>query len=268
MGSKSAFLFSLRAFIDEIGELAPLAKDHTSSCERLSNRLDELCRFMLAEDNERLWRQWGSHADIAACCAELRGTAVHALSELEKAQAARTYDRKVNISAYTSILSDSAKEELRSVKIGRTSKVLFIGAGAFPLSAMTIAKETDAEVLCADIDAEAVLLGSRVIEAAGLHTKIHYSETPFRETAFLKEATHCIVASLVPHKSEVLAEWKPFLNSSSRVVLRYGNGLKSIFNYPLEGSFSNDWLLTPFTRSKSMYDILMLVSKESVMTGA
>ena len=55
-----------------------------------------------------------------------------------------------------SCLCDSVIKELKFLKINLLSKVIFIG------SALTIAKHTRAEIICLDIDVEAVEMGKNI----------------------------------------------------------------------------------------------------------
>ena len=60
---------------------------------------------------------------------------------------------------------------------------------------------------------------------------------------------------------EVLEELKPFLQTDMNVIVRYGNGLKSLFNYPIEEDLTLEWNVTPVVISKSIYDTIIMKPK-------
>lgn len=217
------------------------------------------------EHNERLWARWGNDEAIKQCGAKLRETTARAQCTVEKLQSIHTYGNQAKLFDYGDYLAASVKEETQSFQIGRESKVLFIGAGSFPISAMTIALETGAEVLCSDIDAEAVCLGRRVVQQSGLESKIRYTAAHWTERSFLQEASHIVIASLVPNKSEVIDSLKPLLHAGTKIMVRYGNGLKSIFNYPLEEDLSEYWEVETYKRKDVMYDTLVLEARASLV---
>ncbi|GKU78816.1 hypothetical protein L3i20_v232130 [Paenibacillus sp. L3-i20] len=267
MKHKYAFLLSMQSIEYEIKKLTLFSKKCSDCFELLQLKLDELCRFMTSEQNEEQWQLWGHHKEIKQQSNQLRHTSTQALCEMEKYQSISTLEKKMDKSDYLTILSSAVKDELNNFRIGASSKVLFVGSGAFPTTALTIAKETSADVLCLDIDREAVDLGRRVAEVFGLQAKVLFSENSLKEQSFLKDATHVIIASLVGNKYEVLEELKKNLNVEAKIMLRYGNGLKSVFNYPLEIDLSEDWDMTPVPHGKSIYDTMIIQSKSRLSVG-
>ncbi|MBH5316434.1 hypothetical protein I6N90_01265 [Paenibacillus sp. GSMTC-2017] len=267
MKHKYAFLLSLQSIEYEIKKLTLFSKKCSDCFELLQVKLDELCLFMTSEINEEQWQLWGHDKEIKQQSNQLRQTSTYALCEMEKYQSVSTLENKMDMSDYLTILSGAVKDELNEFRIVATSKVLFVGSGAFPTSALTIAKETNADVLCIDIDSEAIRLGRRVAEISGLQSKVLFSESPLNEQTFLKDATHVIIASLVRNKYEVLEELKKTLNAEAKIILRYGNGLKSVFNYPMEKDLTDDWDTTPISLNKSIYDTMIIESKKRLSVG-
>ncbi|MFC4769092.1 nicotianamine synthase family protein, partial [Effusibacillus consociatus] len=180
-------------------------------------------------------------------------------------QSVCTCNNEFDISNYLTALSNSVKDELEEFGIDHKSKVLFIGSGAFPISALTIAKEKRVEVMCLDIDVEAVHLAKKVAKVSGLESIVEFSSKSLKELAFIKEATHIIIASLVKNKLEVLDDLKETINSNAKIMLRYGNGLKSIFNYPLEKDLSAEWVQTKITQRKTIYDTIILEKSKALV---
>ncbi|GMX65483.1 pseudopaline biosynthesis protein CntL [Paenibacillus elgii] len=261
MKHRDAFLLSLKLLEYEIRQLTDLSRQCPDGFDLLQTKLGDLCRFMISEENERQWLLWSDHEEVRQHGERLRETSARALCDMEKYQSIRTLERRTDMGRYLSVLSDTVQDELRHFRIGCTSKVLFVGAGAFPLTALTIAKETRADVLCLDIDAEALDLGSRIAKVSGLHDKVQFSGHGLKELSFAKEATHVMIASLVKNKLEVLEDLRQAVHQDTSVILRYGNGLKSIFNYPLESDLSQEWELSPVVQGRSIYDTLMIKPK-------
>ncbi|MEI7024166.1 nicotianamine synthase family protein [Paenibacillus sp. y28] len=247
----------------EINQLTAFSKTYSDCFDLLQMKLDKLCQFMTCKENEMQWSLWGSHDEIKRFSEQLRETSNQALCSMEKYQSIRALEQKTNMSQYIANLAHSVKEELQHYGICSTSKVLFVGSGAFPLSALTIARETNADVLCLDIDSEAITLGKKVAEATGLQERVQFSQNRLTELSFMKEATHVMIASLVENKHEVLEELKHSIKADTRVMVRYGNGLKSIFNYPLEQDLSHEWEITTIIQSNNIYDTLVLQRKKN-----
>ncbi|MCS7464389.1 hypothetical protein N0M98_30255 [Paenibacillus doosanensis] len=264
MKDKDEFLLSIKKLDDEIKELTYYSKQDCGCFELLQHKLDHLCQFMNCEKNKKRWNQWASHPEISDHSAELRESSVKALCDVEKYQSHCICRRELDISRYLEMLSHSVKQEISPFGMGPTSKVLFIGSGALPVSALTIAKELCVEVMCVDIDMEAVILGRRVAEASGLDSLVSFSNQSLRELDFVKQATHIWIASLVKNKLEVIQELRDTMNPAAKIILRYGNGLKSVFNYPLEESFSEEWVQTPISQEQSIYDTMILEKAEAM----
>ena len=251
-------LLSLKVTEYEINELSKFAKECDECYELLKVKLDSLHHFMTDPTNLHRWREWGEDKDIVSLSEKLREASVQALCEMEKYQSLRTCNHQLNASEYITTLSQTVKQELDELHINENSKVLFIGSGAFPISALTIASEKNAEVHCIDIDEEAVEMGRKVSEITGLQETVRFSKSVRNDVPFAKRTTHVLIASLVRNKREVLNEIKDLLQPHTKVILRYGNGLKSIFNYPLEMKLTNDWELKNVKRSEGIYDTMVL----------
>nr|WP_233096542.1 nicotianamine synthase family protein [Fictibacillus halophilus] len=242
----------------EINELSKFAKECDECYELLKVKLDSLHHFMTDPINLHRWQEWGKDKDILSLSEKLREASVQALCEMEKYQSVRTCNHQLNASEYITTLSQTVKHELDELHINENSKVLFIGSGAFPISALTIASEKNAEVHCIDIDEEAVEMGRKVSLITGLQDNVRFSNSVRNDLHFAHNTTHVLIASLVRNKREVLNELKDILQPHTKVILRYGNGLKSIFNYPLEMNLTKDWELQSVKRTDGIYDTMVL----------
>ncbi|WP_235753977.1 nicotianamine synthase family protein [Psychrobacillus sp. INOP01] len=248
----------LDSFENEIKQLMTTANNAPKGLELLGAKLDSLCEFIICDENEKHWKQWEDREDVKQSAERLRETSSVALCMVEKMRALYVYTEELDMDLYLSLLSASVNEERSYAQIDGTAKVLFIGAGAFPLTAFTIAKETSAEVVCTDIDSEAVHYGKELAQFLGLHGILHYSDSHLRHPEFLKTATHIYIASLVPEKQEIIEELKSKVHPDCKIIVRYGNGLKSLFNYPFEISLIKEWQVKLINRDKCIYNTIIL----------
>jgi histidine 2-aminobutanoyltransferase len=242
----------------EITELSAFINESKFCYELLTIKLDDLSKFVVSEKNNQQWQLWGEDTEIRMYSEELREASSKAICTIEKFQSFSTFNNQSDISEYMSTLCDSVKKELEIFEINIKSKVIFIGSGAFPISALTIAKHTGAEIVCLDIDMEAVEMDKNLAELIGLESSVTFTNKTISELESMKDATHVIIASLVKDKLEVLEDLKFVLPEDAQVILRYGNGLKSMFNYPLDQDLSNDWNYTNVEQEKLFYDTVVL----------
>lgn len=264
MKDKYEFLLDMKRLDFEIKELNEYCRQCCGCYELLQDKLDHLCQFVTCQENMKRWCRWGSHAEICNQSECLRETSVRALCDMEKYQSNCVCNNELDVSQYISALSHTVKQELAFFGFTPASKVLFIGSGALPVSALTIAKELGAQVLCVDIDQEAVALGKQVAKVSGLDAIVAFSGQSLKEIPFVKEATHIVIASLVKNKLDVINEVKEAMNDCAKIILRFGNGLKSIFNYPMEPNVPGDWMQTIISQNRSIYDTMILEKVQSV----
>lgn len=253
----------LNSLDDDINESMLAASCDPEELEQVGLKLDRLCEFIGCKESERCWRRWGDREDIKTSSERLRATSSKALCVVEKRRAICAYTDQHDVSLYQTLLSESVRAECRLAQIDRTAKVLFIGAGAFPISAFTIARETSATVYCTDIDEEAIYHGSQLIKFLGLHKNVIYSDSPSRNDEYLGTASHIFMASLVPEKLAILDTFKSAAQPDCKMILRYGNGLKSLFNYPLCADLSGEWQAEPMNGTNCIYDTLLLKARQT-----
>ncbi|WP_426446529.1 class I SAM-dependent methyltransferase [Paenibacillus sp. S-38] len=258
MIDKYELLLSMKVLQLEIAELTRYARECSTCYGLLKEKLEGLCAFMTSTRSEAQWNEWGSLPEIRERADGLRDTSVRALCEMEKYQSVRACSGELDLGGYMAALSQSVHTEMGHLRIGHGARVLFVGAGAFPLSAMTIARELDAEVVGIDIDPEAVSLAEQLADASGMASKISFSGERIGRLPFAGEASHVIVASLVENKAEVLRELQEAVAEGTRIVVRYGNGLKSVFNYPFTGEVPAELQRTSAGGGSPIYDTVVL----------
>lgn len=257
--TKYELLCSLKVIEFEIAELAQYSKEFDGCYDLLKKKLDDLCGFIKSEENSWKWEQWGALREIQELSERLRETSVSALCDVEKYQSSRAERIGLSPGQYSSSLAESVKEEYRYFGVHKESTVLFIGSGAFPTTALTIAKETGAKVICLDIDREAIDMSMQVARKSGLEKQLSFLHGEIQDYQEFENITHVLVASLVKNKLEVIEALKERVTEETKVIVRFGNGLKSIFNYPIDEAITG-WQQTYMTveGNDTIYDTLVL----------
>lgn len=239
-------------------QLASLSRYSLESCEcylLVQECLDQLCDFICNPSHQDTWQRHLGCGEVDRQLKKLRETAVHALCRLEKHQSECAKLHTLDMTQYLERLSISASAELKEAKIHQDSKVLFIGSGSYPLSVITISQLTGADVLGVDIDKKAVQLALRL---SNMSRKVSFTYEPLNEVLKRYTPTHVIIASLVEHKWEVLAQLRPLISESTCILVRFGNGIKSAFNYPFNPSLSLGWRNISLDNQHAVYDVVMM----------
>lgn len=263
---KYEFLLALRLLEYEIRMLNEYALECKECFQLLQNKLDFLSGFVVSEQGRQQWKDWGAEHDVQHLTTGVRETSAKALCDVEKYQSRRIYDQHLNISKYSVNLTNTVKQEIRQFNITEQSKVLFIGSGALPLSAITLANETGAEVMCLDTDPEAIDLSERAAGRTSCRGPLYFSTRKSTELPFTKTATHIYIASLVKDKLDVLDHLSQVVNKKVKIMIRYGNGIKSLFNYPWDDQHIRlqSWKQTPIHLSNRIYDTVILEYRQEV----
>lgn len=167
-------------------------------------------------------------------------------------------DGHVEIADYFKNIESCIEEEFGSFRITSESKVLLVGSGSFPMTPLLIAKRTGAEVVGIDIDDEAIQLGRNVVERLGSGLNIRLEKLSVEDLDFTKDVTHVIFSSTVESKYDILDQLYELTNDHVVVAMRYGNQLKSLFNYPLREVDEEKWkLVEHIIRPEHVFDIAL-----------
>lgn len=169
---------------------------------------------------------WGQHEEVQKQVERLREAVVAALCDLEKHQSKCIESYEMNTNKYLNSIIQAVEDELQNFGLSYHSKVLFIGSGALPVSVLTIASNFGAKVMGVDIDSEAI-------------------------------------ASLVADKIKVLQQLNELVNEDVKILLRYGNGIKSILNYSFHYDFSGEWNQIQHRNQNLIYDTVILQKSSS-----
>ncbi|UUZ84724.1 methyltransferase domain-containing protein [Paenibacillus sp. P26] len=162
---------------------------------------------------------------------------------MEKYRALKLLNGKAERTDYFKNIEACIEQEFGSFQVRSGSKVFMVGSGSFPMTPLLVAERTEAEVVGIDIDEEAVELGRKVTEVLGSGLRIRLEHASVEHLDETKEATHIIFSSTVADKYEPLDRLHSLTNEHVVVAMRYGDRLKSLFNYPMQAVDGRKWKL-------------------------
>jgi hypothetical protein len=192
--------------------------------------------------------------------AELRTESARCAAIMEKYRALNLLDGRTETVGYFDNIESGIEVEFGAFQVTSSSAVLLVGAGSFPMTPLYIARRTGARVVGVDIDAEAVELGRRVVKTLGGDLDINLEATPVADLGFTGDATHIIFSSTVAVKYALLDAIHPVTRDDVVVAIRYGNHLKSLFNYPMEDIDPLKWTLADrVVRPEHIFDVALYV---------
>ncbi|MGN7454835.1 SAM-dependent methyltransferase [Paenibacillus pasadenensis] len=235
----------------------------------LQEQIDRYSELILEPGSEPLWEALEQRSPVEAerLADELRSRSALAVAQMEKHRALRLLEGAESPAAYFRNIESCIEEEFGHFAVTPESKVLMVGSGSFPMTPLLIARRTGAEVLGVDIDAEAVELGRQVARKLGPELPIRIEHGHAHEQRGLEEVTHLIFSSTIPVKYELLERLHPLTSPRATAAMRYGDGFKSLFNYPMRQALDSRWLLAGRTlRPDRIFDIALYV-KDSGMPG-
>jgi GNAT superfamily N-acetyltransferase len=159
---------------------------------------------------------------------------------------------------YLDSVASEIVHEAKLAGVKQDSKVAFVGCGPFPQSALQLVRDIGCSVFCLDRDFKAVQMARLLVD------KLEQKELLAVECAdgrlFDYDGfSHVFIASLVPVKEEILESIASRGEQDVTVLLRYGNGIKKIFNYSLESIPDEDWTVAnSLTEQTRLYDVVVL----------
>ncbi|MEC0201355.1 SAM-dependent methyltransferase [Paenibacillus lautus] len=230
---------------------------HRTELERL---IDQYSAFITDETNIKIWDELEQQGigRISGLIDGLRKNSARCVAILEKYRALKLQKGDTEITDYFRNIEECIEKEFGSFQITSKSRVLLVGSGSFPMTALLIAKRTGAPVVGIDIDVEAIELGEKVVEKLGPGLKIRLEKTSVEFLDDLSEITHIIFSSTVADKYTLLEQLYPLTNEQVVVAMRYGNRLKSLFNYPMKETDDRKWeLVDNVLRRDDIFDIAL-----------
>ncbi|MEU4386324.1 class I SAM-dependent methyltransferase [Promicromonospora sp. NPDC023805] len=187
---------------------------------------------------------------------DLRAQSARCAAVIEKYRALRLLDGTEGASGYFTNVESSIAEEFGALAPSPQSSVLLVGAGSFPMTLLHIAERTGAPVAGVDIDEEAIALGRRVVRQLAASSDITLECRAVEDLPFTRRATHVVFSSTVAVKYDLLHRLHPLTRDDVVVAMRFGDGLKSLFNYPMQPVDPERWRLAEtIRRPDQVFDI-------------
>ncbi|MFB9325558.1 methyltransferase domain-containing protein [Paenibacillus aurantiacus] len=233
------------------------ALHHSNELERL---IDWYSAWITDADNQSAWERLTEQepGELDRLATAVRRDSARCVAMLEKVRAVRLLQGETTAAAYFSDIEARIEEEFGRFRVTSASKVLLVGSGAFPMTPLYIARQTGAQVVGIDIDEEAIELGRSVIAKLGAALPILLERASLEELDFTAEATHVIFSSTVGLKYELLDRLHALTKDAVVVAMRYGDGFKSLFNYPMENVDTGRWRLAEcLKRPDRVFDIAL-----------
>ncbi|MFC5060475.1 class I SAM-dependent methyltransferase [Saccharothrix xinjiangensis] len=199
-------------------------------------------------------------SDLTRLVDELRAQSARCAAIMEKYRALNLLDGRTETAGYFDNIESGIEVEFGTFRLTSSSKVLLVGSGSFPMTPLYIAKRTGAAVVGVDIDEEAVELGRRVVKTLGSDLDIRLERSSLEDLAFTGEASHIIFSSTVSVKYALLDSIHPLTRDDVVVAIRYGDHLKSLFNYPMEDVDPRKWkAVEQVLRPEHIFDVALYV---------
>jgi hypothetical protein len=255
----------LLALTDYRQRFSALAQGYDGSTRRaaeLEQIMGEYSAFVTDDHNQGpltvLERE--GPADFADLVAGLRTQSARCAAIMEKYRAVDLLDGRARSADYFDNVESCIEQEFGAFELTSASKVLLVGSGAFPMTPLYLAERIGAGVVGVDIDVEAVELGRRVVQRLGGGLDITLEHVPVEALPFTGEATHVIFSSTVEAKYDLLDLLHSLTRDDVVVAMRFGDRLKSLFNFPMRQVDQRKWrLVDTIRRPEQVFDIALYV---------
>ncbi|MBA8771948.1 staphylopine biosynthesis enzyme CntL [Staphylococcus coagulans] len=253
------FEAQLENYAQQFEQLYEKAQASEQAVRDLEQLVDDYSAYILDEQQAQVYQQWYTHpvsntqlihvlAEITSRCVKL----------MESTRARRLISGNAGSSGYFENIEHCIVEEFGQFEITPEDTVLLVGSGAYPMTLVQIAQETGAHVIGIDIDEDAVNYGQKVIEILAPNETIEIHRKNVNELEAIRDVTHIIFSSTVKMKYDILAELYELTNRDVVVSMRYGNDLKSIFNYPKQDTYPHHWTcVADITQPDQIFDIAL-----------
>ncbi|MFJ7406774.1 MULTISPECIES: methyltransferase domain-containing protein [unclassified Lysinibacillus] len=224
----------------------------------LCELIDNYSSFITNRDNEKHWNYIKQSIEIIALIENLRNNSSVCIQIVEKYRALVLGLENEKITDYFRNIEDCIEKEFGDFQINSQSKVLMVGCGAFPLTLLMVAERTGAEVFGIDIDDEAIHLGRYVVNRLGRHLSIQIEKKTVGDLTVMKQISHIIFSSTVSNKYAILDQLYDLTNKDVLIAMRYGNGLKSLFNYPKQKVDETKWqIVEEIIHPHNVFDVIL-----------
>ncbi|MDR2097730.1 MAG: hypothetical protein LBP37_04340 [Spirochaetaceae bacterium] len=260
MKEQDIMIQKLNTFLSAFKSLNNSHNEDETVYREMEKVIGEFSFFILNKRNSALWdsMECQNNTALNILAEQLREQSAFCVWSLEKYRALEFQKNKQGIADYFRNIEVCIETEFGSFEITGDSKVLMIGVGAFPMTPLLIVQKTGAEVVGIDIDSRAIDLARTLIHRLNKNTRIAIKGCTVDQLEFTKKVTHIIFASTVKEKFDILKQLHPLTNQDVVVAMRYGNGFKSLFNYPLEDIGSSDWkIVNNVSLEENIFDIAL-----------
>ncbi|TDL32728.1 class I SAM-dependent methyltransferase [Jeotgalibacillus sp. S-D1] len=260
MNATENFKGSLHPFSEKFSELTEQYDQREDNSSDLETVIDDYSMFITNKDNSRKWEQLDQQefSEVNQLAGDLRRKSAICVGIMEKYRARKLLEGNEETVDYFRNIESCIEREFGSFQLNANSKVLLVGSGSFPMTALLIARRTGAEVVGIDIDEEAVELGRHVTGKLGEGLNIRLEETSAENLDSIRDVTHIIFSSTVESKYDILDQLFALTNDQVVVAMRYGNQLKSLFNFPLREVDDRKWeLVEQILRPQHIFDIAL-----------
>ncbi len=110
------------------------------------------------------------------------------------------------------------KKEIRLAKVDHMSKVLFIGGGPLPMSALLLKRFTDAQITIVDCNSAVIKKAENVIKKSGVIIQVIHA---YGQEVEIKDYDTIIVAKQVVSQDCVLRHLINKANPKTKIILRH-----------------------------------------------
>ncbi|MCP1106489.1 nicotianamine synthase [Serratia nevei] len=255
--TKADMLAQLAGLQQEIHQLHRSARQDRRHFSLLERRFSRLQTFNDLPQLQAYRRKLENDRSITAQITRLRAVANAALCDYEKHRVATLCRAPAQTNAYLSSFDNALQLEIAAADIKPAERVLLVGSGALPTTALALVARLSASVICYDCDPAAQRSARRLTRHLELTRQIRCIDELNDLTE--RDLDHIIIASLVADKQTLLTQLRPLLPPRGKLLLRYGNGLKSIFNCPYHHQATGSpWRISGKPIATPLYDLLIL----------
>ncbi|QCT02936.1 hypothetical protein E6C60_2223 [Paenibacillus algicola] len=264
---KDSLQQQMESFLSRFRQLNKAFELNDQSYSEMEETIGQYTAFIVHPDHEAAWGAMPEQTmHFKELAEDLRQEACHCVWAMEKHRARAWLENRPDIADYFHNIEDCIEAEFQGAGMNKHSKVLMIGSGAFPMTPLLIQRRTGAQVVGIDIDAEANRLAVQVLQKLECR-EIQIEQLTVDQLSFTREATHIIFASTIPEKFDLLQQLHDLTNPDVIIAMRYGNGLKSLFNYPLLEVSPALWTLSEQVRQPGQVFETALYRKSAAVTA-
>jgi precorrin-6B methylase 2 len=122
-------------------------------------------------------------------------------------------------SIYENIIGNEYKKEITKFELSNSKKILHIGCGAYPITALILAKITSAKIVSIDKDPIVVKLAQKVVNKKNLQNKINIHLGDGQKYP-IKNYDTIIVSSCSSPKNKILDNIFKNANPNTKIIVR------------------------------------------------